>query len=171
MRLTVSHGPAHGHMLDSRYSSEHRSHHMVPSPRTLKHRKRLPICIVDRCLLKLSVDVLRQYSLPNMDLRIATYLIIALPPKHNNIWTSPFQLPHVWCSRRISSERRQSAFFFTCVVTLMSKFIFTFIFVSIFMSCSCSSSPVCSCAYPTSESPQCSSSCSLSCSSRRCDIY
>jgi hypothetical protein len=33
-------------------------------------------------LLELSVDVLRRYSLPNMDLRIATYFIIALLPKH-----------------------------------------------------------------------------------------
>jgi hypothetical protein len=33
-------------------------------------------------LLKPSVEVLRQYSLPNMDLRRVTYLIIALPPNH-----------------------------------------------------------------------------------------
>jgi hypothetical protein len=35
--------------------------------------------------LEPSVDVLRQYSLPNMDLRRAIYLIIALLPNHGKI--------------------------------------------------------------------------------------
>jgi hypothetical protein len=48
-------------------------------------------------LLKPSVDVLRQYSLPNVDLRIAACLMIPLLPKHNNIWSFPSQLPHVRC--------------------------------------------------------------------------
>jgi hypothetical protein len=133
MRLRASHGPAHGHILDNRYSSEPCNHHLVPSSRTVKHRKRLSICIVDRCLLKPSVNVLRQYSLPNMDLRIATYLITALLPKHNNLWSSPFQLPHVWCPRRISSPRQQSPFFFTCDLIFMSKFIFSSMLIFIFM--------------------------------------
>jgi hypothetical protein len=47
MRLTASHGPAQSRRLDNRYSSEHRNHHLVPSSSTLKHRKRLIVCIAD----------------------------------------------------------------------------------------------------------------------------
>jgi hypothetical protein len=36
-------------------------------------------------LLKPSVNVLQKYSLPNMDLRRATYLIIALLPNYGHI--------------------------------------------------------------------------------------
>jgi hypothetical protein len=131
--LTASHGPAQSRMLDDRCSSDHRTHHMVPSSSTLKHRKRLIVCIADLSLLKLLVDVLRQYSLPNMDLRIVTCLIIALLPKHNNIRSSPFQLPHLGWPRLISSPSEQSTFFFTCVVSFVSKFIFGSMFMFCFL--------------------------------------
>jgi hypothetical protein len=42
---------------------------------------------VDFCLLKQREDVLCWHSLPNMGLRVATFLIIALLPKQNNIWS------------------------------------------------------------------------------------
>jgi hypothetical protein len=39
---------------------------------------------------------------PHMGLRIATYLITALLPKHNDIWSSPSQLP---CAGDLSHHR------------------------------------------------------------------
>jgi hypothetical protein len=49
--------------------------------RASRHHKRLTNGIVDIRLLKPSVDVLRQYSLPNLGLRMITCLIIALLPR------------------------------------------------------------------------------------------
>jgi hypothetical protein len=69
-------------MFDNRYSSEHYHGHRVPSSGQSRHRQRLTPSALFVSLLKPSVDVLRQYSLPNMDLRRATYLTIALLPNH-----------------------------------------------------------------------------------------
>jgi hypothetical protein len=103
MRLRASHGRAHSHIFDNRYSSEpcngYWSHHR-------KHEdiaKTLP-CAMLLSLLKPSVDVLRQYSLPNMDLRTATHSAITLRPKHNDICSSPLQLSRVRCHRLASAS-------------------------------------------------------------------
>jgi hypothetical protein len=98
MRLTASHGLAQSRILDNCYSSEtlmitwfhHREHSHNAKP--------LPYALLV-FLLKPSVDVLGQYSLPNMDVRIATYLIIALLPKHSDISNFHSQLPRVRCQR------------------------------------------------------------------------
>jgi hypothetical protein len=61
--------------------------------------------------LKPSVDVLRQYSLPNMDLRRATYLTIALLPNHETASVDvslnvPFAVAFPECSgHRLSNAR------------------------------------------------------------------
>jgi hypothetical protein len=56
-------------------------------------------------LFKPSVDVLGQYSFPNMDLRRATYLIIALLPNHGTTsvdasFSIPVRLPFRRCLPR-----------------------------------------------------------------------
>jgi hypothetical protein len=71
MKLTASHGRVQSHMFDNHYSSEHRNGHLVPSSGESRHRKRLTTILLIS-LLRLSVDVLRQYSFPNMDLRMIT---------------------------------------------------------------------------------------------------
>jgi hypothetical protein len=93
IRLTASHGPAQSHMPDNHYSSATRKGHLVLSSGRSKRRQRLTIRIVDLCLLKPSMDVLRQCSLPNTDLRIVTYLIIPLLPKDSSIYDFASQMP------------------------------------------------------------------------------
>jgi hypothetical protein len=93
MRLTVSHGPAQSHMFGSRYSSDSGLDRLVPSSETSTYGKRLTFYIVHFCLLKLPVDVLPQYSSPNLALRMITGLITALLPKYNNIDGSLCPMP------------------------------------------------------------------------------
>jgi hypothetical protein len=65
-------------------------------------------------------------------LRIATYLIVAFLPKHNNIWISPPELPHF--SRPVPLSHLISAStFFTFIVMFMSKFRFSFVFFFTFI--------------------------------------
>jgi hypothetical protein len=90
-------------MFDNRYSLEHHNGYWFHHQENHHTAKDLPSAWFVS-LLEPSVDVLRQYSLPDMDLCIATYFIIVLLPKHNNIWSSPSQLPRVRCHRLSSAS-------------------------------------------------------------------
>jgi hypothetical protein len=68
-------------MFDNRYSSEHHNGHWFHHRDNQDTVKDLQSALLVS-LRKTLVDVLRQHSLPTMDLRIATYLTIALLPNH-----------------------------------------------------------------------------------------
>jgi hypothetical protein len=104
MRLAAFRAPAHGHMFENRYSLEpcndvHHGDHQTFDEAHHLHCQSLSPDIVSRGL--------RQYSSPNMILRIAIYLIDVLLSQHNDISGSQPQLPRAVDSshRRINNPR------------------------------------------------------------------
>jgi hypothetical protein len=89
--------------LEPRNDIHHREHQTFDEAYHLHSRSLFPD-IVNRGL--------RQYSLPNMGLRIAIYLIDALLSKHNDIFGSQRQLPRAVDSshHRVNNPRS-----FSCV--------------------------------------------------------
>jgi hypothetical protein len=71
-------------MFDNRYSLQHHNGHWFHHQDNQDTVKDLPSAFLVS-LLRTLVDVLQQYSFPNMDLRIATYLTIALLSNHETI--------------------------------------------------------------------------------------